>query len=201
MGFSCLLQGADTLTIQCGAMVMEAGHAVSAVITRDARVRDWATDAGIPVFTSGKDYNGQVDWLLSIANVDVILDSVLAKATQGAVNFHDGPLPRYAGLNAPVWALMNGEATHGITWHVIEDGIDEGRIVAQQMFDISEDDTALTLNAKCFSAAIECFSDVLAALANGLNTATAQDLTGRSYFGLHDRPFAGGELDYDAHAS
>ncbi|MEM7753768.1 MAG: MupA/Atu3671 family FMN-dependent luciferase-like monooxygenase, partial [Pseudomonadota bacterium] len=201
MGFSCLLQGADTLTIQCGAMVMEAGHAVSAVITRDARVRDWATDAGIPVFTSGKDYNGQVDWLLSIANVDVIPDSVLAKATQGAVNFHDGPLPRYAGLNAPVWALMNGEATHGITWHVIEDGIDEGRIVAQQMFDISEDDTALTLNAKCFSAAIECFSDVLAALANGLNTATAQDLTGRSYFGLHDRPFAGGALDFDAHAS
>ena len=35
MGFSCLLQGSDTLTIQCGAMVMEAGHTVAGVITGD----------------------------------------------------------------------------------------------------------------------------------------------------------------------
>ncbi len=31
----------------------------------------------------------------------------------GAINFHDGPLPRYAGLNTPAWAIINGEAEHG----------------------------------------------------------------------------------------
>ena len=201
MGFSCLLQGSDTLTIQCGAMVIEAGHAVSGVVTRDGRVRDWAKDNGLPVFASGAEYAGDVDWLLSIANTDVIPESVLAKASKGAINFHDGPLPRYAGLNAPVWALMNGEDTHGITWHVIEGGIDEGRIVAQRMFDVSADDTALTLNAKCFSAAIECFDEVLSALAAGLPNASTQDLSQRSYFGLHDRPFAGAVLDFDQPAS
>ncbi len=201
MGFSCLLQGSDTLTIQCGAMVIEAGHTVSAVITRDDRVRDWATEAGLPVLTSGAEFTDSVDWFLSVANVDLIPDSVLAKATKGAVNFHDGPLPRYAGLNAPVWALLNGERSHGITWHVIEGGIDEGRIVAQRVFDIATDDTALTVNAKCFSAAIECFGDVLNALAMGLPATSDQDLSDRSYFGLHDRPFAGGVIDFDKPAA
>ncbi len=201
MGFSCLLQGNDTLTIQCGAMVTDAGHTVAGVVTRDARVRDWAKESGLPVFASGSEYAGDVDWLLSIANTDVIPEDVLAKATKGAVNFHDAPLPRYAGLNAPVWALMNGEDTHGITWHVIDGGIDEGRIVAQRLFDVSADDTALTLNAKCFSAAIDCFDEVLKALAAGLPNATTQDLSARSYFGLHDRPFAGAVLDFDKPAA
>ena len=79
----------------------------------------------------------QVDWLLSIANLSLIPAAVLALATQGAVNFHDGPLPRYAGLNAPVWAILNGEAQHGITWHLIAGGIDEGDILEQRLFDIA----------------------------------------------------------------
>jgi natural product biosynthesis luciferase-like monooxygenase protein len=197
MGFSCLLQGSDTLTIQCGAMVMEAGHTIAAVITRDDRVSEWAKDNGLPVMRAGLEFAGTVDWLLSIANTDVIAESVLQKAGKGAVNFHDGPLPRYAGLNAPVWALMHGEKTHGITWHMIEGGIDEGRVVAQRLFDVADDDTALTLNAKCFSAAIDCFGEVLTALEQGLPEIADQDLGDRSYFGLHDRPFAGATLDFD----
>lgn len=200
MAFSCLLQGNDTLTIHCGSMLQDAGHEIRAVITRDPRVQDWADEAGLPILDSGADIDDKVDWFLSIANTDVIEDTVLAKAAKGAVNFHDGPLPAYAGLNAPVWALLAGEARHGITWHVIEGGIDEGRIVAQRMFDVAPDETALTLNAKCFSAAIECFGEVMAALVSDLPHATAQDLSQRSYFGLHDRPVAGAVLDFDRDA-
>ena len=58
----------------------------------------------------------------------MIPDPVLALAARGAINFHDGPLPRYAGLNAPVWAILNREPAHGVTWHLIEGGIDEGDI-------------------------------------------------------------------------
>ena len=76
--------------------------------------------------------NQPFDWLLSIANLDLIPDALLALPTRGAVNFHDGPLPRYAGLNAPVWALINGEVEYGISWHMIAGGVDEGALVAQQ---------------------------------------------------------------------
>ena len=199
MPFSCLLQGSDTLTIQCGNMLVDAGCKIAAVITSDDRVGDWATEAGFPVF-SIKDSSAlstEADYLLSIANTDVIPDRVLQLAAKGAVNFHDGPLPRYAGLNAPVWALLNGEKTHGITWHVIEGGIDEGDIVAQRTFDVSPDDTALTLNAKCFSAAIDCFEAVISAMDSGLPDLTKQDLSLRSYFGLNSRPKAGAAIDFN----
>jgi hypothetical protein len=46
------------------------------------------------------------DWLLSVANLTVLAPAVLARAHPGAVNFHDGPLPAHAGLNAPVWAIL-----------------------------------------------------------------------------------------------
>ena len=116
--------------------------------------------------------------------------------TKGAVNFHDGPLPRYAGLNAPVWALIAGEERHGITWHMIEGGIDEGDILQQRLFDIAPTDTALTLNAKCYAAAIDSFPALAEALTTGAPARQAQDLSQSSYFGLHTRPDIAGRLDF-----
>ena len=202
MPFTCLLQGSDTLTIHCGKMLLEAGHQISAVITSDQRVKAWAKQQGISTHATNDtgSLTTETDWLLSIANTDVIPDSILSLARHGGVNFHDGPLPRYAGLNAPVWALLNGETTHGITWHVIEGGIDEGAVVASKMFDVAPGDTALTLNAKCFSAAIECFDEVILALDAGLPSVAPQDLSQRTYFGLNDRPDGGGLIDFSGTA-
>mgnify|MGYP003681959118 CR=1 FL=1 len=121
---------------------------------------------------------------------------MLDAAAKGAVNFHDGPLPRYAGLNAPVWAQINGEQAHGITWHMIEAGIDEGDILAQATFPIAADDTALTLNTRCYEAAIETFPGLVDQLATGAPTRLAQDLSQRSYFGLHARPAQAAVLDF-----
>ena len=91
------------------------------------QVRGWAAAKGVPVHESAsalRDGTG-FDWLFSIANLSVIPDDVLALPAKGAINFHDGPLPRMAGLNTPVWALLNGETEHGISWHVMEAGIDK----------------------------------------------------------------------------
>ena len=88
----------------------------------------------------------------------MIPGAVLARATKGAVNFHDGPLPAYAGLNAPVWAILAGETTHGITWHLMEEGADTGDILVTQEVNINEEETAFTFNAKCFAAGVESFA-------------------------------------------
>ena len=57
--------------------------------------------------------------------------TLIASARQLAINFHDALLPRYAGLNAPAWALLAGESTHGVTWHEMTPQVDAGRIVRQ----------------------------------------------------------------------
>ncbi|SFO07909.1 natural product biosynthesis luciferase-like monooxygenase domain-containing protein [Roseovarius lutimaris] len=203
---SALLIGNESLALHCGEAWLGRGHKIATVVTRNADVRAWATGKGLRVIAPGagvaEALNGVTfDWLFSIANLSVLPDAVLAQATKGAVNFHDGPLPRYAGLNAPVWALMNGETRHGITWHLIEGGIDEGRIVEQRLFDIAPDDTALTLNAKCYGAALDSFPAVMDQLERGLPGAVAQDLDARSYFARADRPEAAAWLDFTKPAS
>ena len=196
--FSTLLIGNESLTQQCGMQLLARGHRISAVMTRHSEVAKWAAAAGLPVVAAG-DWAGlgtaQVDWILSVANLAVIPAQILALAVKGAVNFHDGPLPRYAGLNAPVWAILNAERTHGITWHLMERGVDEGDILEQRLFDLAQDETAFTLNSRCFEAALDSFPALMTQLETGLRR-QKQDLAARSTFARADRPAAMGRLDF-----
>ncbi|WP_299552972.1 MupA/Atu3671 family FMN-dependent luciferase-like monooxygenase [uncultured Tateyamaria sp.] len=191
--FSAVLIGHESLVIQCGELLRTEGHRIAAIVTRNADVRAWAADAAVPVLEPGvglaAHLEGQAfDWLLSIANLDIIPDAVLALPKRGAVNFHDGPLPKYAGLNAPVWAALAGETTHGISWHLIEGGVDEGDVLARASITITPEDTALTLNTKCYGAAIESFPALMAELAKPAPNRQSQDLSQRSYFARDARP-------------
>ncbi|MET4101285.1 natural product biosynthesis luciferase-like monooxygenase protein [Roseovarius sp. MBR-78] len=190
-----ILIGNDSLARHCGAAWRARGHGLAAVVTRHEEMIAWARAEGLRVEAPGAGLAGRLgdlgcDWILSVANLDLLPEDVLARATRGAVNFHDGPLPRHAGLNAPVWAILAGEAQHGITWHLIEGGVDEGRIITQRLIDIAPDETALSLNAKCFAAGLDSFTTVIDALERGLPELHAQDLTQRSYHARDDRPEA-----------
>ncbi|MEY8839542.1 formyltransferase family protein, partial [Cribrihabitans sp. XS_ASV171] len=199
MSFSCVLIGQESLLVGCGEALLEAGHEIRAVISPDPEIRAWARGKTIPQSERIADLAeqfapGGFDWLLSIANLAVIPAEVLSLPANGAVNFHDGPLPDYAGLNTPVWALLAGEGWHGVTWHVIEGGIDEGDILAQETVEIAGDETAFSLNSKCYAAAMDSFPEVMAQLENGLER-QAQDLSHRRYFARDDRPEGFARLD------
>ncbi|MDQ2093164.1 MupA/Atu3671 family FMN-dependent luciferase-like monooxygenase [Rhodalgimonas zhirmunskyi] len=197
--------GNESLAIQCAEKALARGDQLAAVVTRNADVRGWAEGRGIAVIAPGKGLAERLagvshDWLLSIANLDMLPEAVLALPKRGAVNFHDGPLPAYAGLNAPVWAMLAGEARHGITWHMMEAGADRGAIVEQAFFEIAPGDTALTLNTKAYETAMASFDAVLAKLAMDVVPVTPQDFAGRSYFGRFKRPAAAGRLEFSGSA-
>ena len=194
--FTCALIGNESLLAGCGDTLLGRGHRITAVVTTDDGLRGWAAKHGLDLLDAPRDLQPGFDWLLSIANLQVIPDNVLALAANGAVNFHDGPLPAYAGLNAPNWALINGEARYGITWHLLEGGIDEGDILARRLFDVAADETAFSLNSKCYAAAMDSFGEVITQLESGTPDRTAQDLSQRSYFARAARPAAGGWLDF-----
>jgi methionyl-tRNA formyltransferase len=184
--FRAVIIGNESLAIQCGEMLCAAGHTIAAVVTRNVDVATWAQVASIPRVSPDTDLVAALsdipfDWLLSAANLDLIPDAVLALPSRGAVNFHDGPLPRYAGLNAPVWALLAGEAEYGVSWHMIAGGVDEGGLLAQSFFDVAPDETVLTLNTKCYAAAIDSFDTVITKLASDAPVVTPQDLSQRSF--------------------
>ena len=197
---STVLIGDESLLIGCGDHLLDQGHGIAAVVSGDEAIRGWAEGKGLRCFEKIAELSaafdaGAFDWLLSIANLRVISDEVLALPGKGAVNFHDGPLPRYAGLNTPAWAILNGEDQHGVTWHLIEGGVDEGDILEQRLFDIAGDETAFSLNSKCYGAAMESFPPLVAQLSAGALNRQQQDLSQRSYFSRDDRPDHGGLLD------
>lgn len=199
--FSTVLVGDESLLIQCAERLRARGHAIAAVVTDDAGVRGWAQEAGLRVAPRGPELAQALaplgfDWLLSIANLRVLPDEVLSLARKGAVNFHDGPLPRRAGLNAPLWALLEGDSSHGVTWHLIEGGVDEGDILAERAFELAPDETALTLNARCYAAALDSFEDLLAQLESGVPARKPQDLSQRRVHRRADRPEAAARLDF-----
>lgn len=197
---SVVLIGSESLTIEAGRQLRARGFEVRAVVTHSADVRKWAAGEGLDVLGFGVGLTARlgaaVDWIFSVANLEMLPADLLALGAKGAVNFHDGPLPRYAGLNAPVWALLNGEVQHGVTWHMIEGGVDEGRILAQEIFDIRPTDTAFTLNTRCFEAGVQSFATVLDMLESSAPDAIVQDLSQRSYFALAQRPDNHGFVDH-----
>lgn len=206
MTLSALLIGNESLLVQCASLWKDRGHSIAAVVTRNPDVRAWATAEGLRTEAPGKDLEQRLaglscDWVLSIANLSLVPDGVLALASKGAVNFHDGPLPEYAGLNVPVWALLNGETTHSITWHRITPGVDEGNILVSRRFDVGPEDTALTLNTKCYAEAIDSFPEMVGLLENDQAEGTPQDFTNRRVFARADRPSAGGLLDFSKPAA
>ncbi|PCJ49785.1 MAG: hypothetical protein COA74_04870 [Gammaproteobacteria bacterium] len=203
--FSCYLIGADTLLIECGEILLSKNHEIKGVITAIPRITQWARQKSIPVieYQNGFEealHGQEFDYLFSITHLAIIKDDVLTLPKKAAINFHDGPLPDYAGLNTPAWALINNEQQYGISWHQITAGVDEGDLIKQSMFDIAPDETSLSLNTKCFAAALESFPLLVDELANSTTVPVSQDLSKRSYFGKYDRPVADGLLQWDKSA-
>lgn len=198
---SCALIGDESLLVQCGELLRERGHGIVAVVTASEQVASWAGSHGIPVLAPGRDLERSLaahtyDWFFSIANLRMIPSSVWRRAAEGAANFHDGPLPRYAGLNAPAWAILAAESDYGVTWHALSDEVDEGEIYAATSFEIGEEETALSLNAKCFAAGIGSFEELIGKIETGTLRGQPQALEQRTYFARHARPHAAATIDF-----
>lgn len=200
-GCRCFLVGTQSLLIQCGIVLLEKGHEILGIVSDDPAVTRWAEEKNLNSMAPDADYvsvmrENPFDLLLSINNLHVLPAEALGLARKFSFNFHDGPLPRYAGVNATNWAIFNGETTHGVTWHAMSEQADKGEILKQRLFPVSTRETALTLNAKCFEASIESFSELMDEVAEGRVTRVEQDLRNRTYFDRWKRPEGNCTIDW-----
>jgi UDP-4-amino-4-deoxy-L-arabinose formyltransferase/UDP-glucuronic acid dehydrogenase (UDP-4-keto-hexauronic acid decarboxylating) len=124
-----------------------------------------------------------VDLLLNVHALCVLPAELVAAPRIGSFNLHPGPLPRYAGLNAPSWAIYHGEQAHAVTVHWMDGGIDTGPIAYERELDIGEEDTGFSLSAKCVRAGLPLLEDLLAAAAGGAVPRRPQPARPRRYYG------------------
>ncbi|HLM47114.1 MAG TPA: formyltransferase family protein, partial [Myxococcaceae bacterium] len=204
-GFSCFVIGEGSLLLQCGEQLLGNGNDLRGVISRDPTVRQWAKENGLPWADPQSDLRAFLgvapfDYLFSITNPTVLSTEVLRLPRKLAVNYHDAPLPRYGGTYATSWALLGREKVHGITWHVMAERVDQGDILKQVQLEVEPGETALSLNFKCYEAALEAFTELLDELATGRLSRTPQDISRRSFFPRSRRPRAACTLSWQQSA-
>ena len=148
-------------------------------------VRTWPADLVKDPHFADVIREEKVDLLLNVHSLFVIKPEIVEAPIFGSYNLHPGPLPRYAGLNAPCWALYRGEKTHGVTLHRMRAGIDTGAIAYQAIFPIEENDNGFSISAKCIKHGLELIRQLLdtAAIDPNAIPAIEQDLSRREYFG------------------
>jgi methionyl-tRNA formyltransferase len=194
-----LLIGEEAAAVQSLRMLAGSTHEVVAVMTRGVGVNEvGATVAGVAarlgyrLWPARKSQDTgfadvirreKVDLLLTVHALYVLPPDVIAAPRIGSFNLHPGPLPKYAGLNVPSWAIYHGEPTHGVTLHWMDEGIDTGPIAFAAELPIEDDDTGLTLNAKCVRAGLPLLHDLLHAAARDAIPRIPQPLGPRRYYG------------------
>ncbi|MFI5303041.1 MAG: AMP-binding protein, partial [Polyangiales bacterium] len=167
--------------------------------TRDAAIaaslgdtRVFRADLSLSVIFADVEF----DCLFSVANDRVLSAEQLACARVASINYHDGPLPKYAGLRATRWAIVNGERTHGVTWHHMVAGVDAGDVLAQATVPIAPRETTRSLDLKCYARAIATFEIVLDRIDAGDLVGAPQDLRARTYHPARRRIPHGGRLEW-----
>ncbi len=165
-----------------------------------SRLKDYCDATGIKYFAT-RDINDPdciaeltavaADYLVSVNNFLIFRAPALAMSRYGIVNFHNGPLPRYGGVNACSWAILKGELEYGVTWHLVDGGIDSGPILLQKKFPLTSDETAIELVSRCIREGLGLFETLAPQLVSGDINAFAQKAEDRSYFSAKDRAFGG----------
>jgi methionyl-tRNA formyltransferase len=196
-----LLVGEESAGIQTLKALTDSGHRIVAVMASQLKNNSglanlWETSERLGYQTwpsklvkdprfADEVRAAKVDVILNIHSLFIINKEVVNAPRIGCFNMHPGPLPRYAGLNAVSWAIYRGETSHGVTIHKMEPGIDTGPIVYQELFDIDDADTGLTLSARCIRSGIPLVLRLMAAVSTdpAAIPLTPQDLTKREYFG------------------
>lgn len=193
MFYTCFLIGDGALLIECATILSEKGIHISGIVSHDPQVRAYCDKAGFRPIDVSPDLAAILaeepfDYLFSIVNEYILPPEILRLPRRHTINYHDGPLPAYAGVHATFWALVNNEKTHGITWHLVDEGIDTGAILKQSIVPIDPEETSISLNIKCYSAAVDAFRELTDELLTDTLTSLPQPLAKRSYFSRKKRP-------------
>jgi UDP-4-amino-4-deoxy-L-arabinose formyltransferase/UDP-glucuronic acid dehydrogenase (UDP-4-keto-hexauronic acid decarboxylating) len=201
-----LLVGSESAAIQVLRGLVTTDHRIVAVLADDdpgraAGLGEVAVGFGLPVLEARRvrdpDFAGwidehRVDLLLNVHSLSIAHPDVVRAPRIGSFNLHPGPLPAYAGLNVVSWAIYRGEREHGVTLHWMDPEIDMGPIAYRAAFDITDEDTGLSVFTKCVRLGVPLVFSLLDAAARDPDSVPAEPQRGeRTLYRRRDVPQEG----------
>ena len=161
-----LFFGSDEFSIDILKKIITSGLSVTNVITESDKpagrnmkltptpVKKYCIDNNISVLTPEKENITEVvkdlkPDLIILASYGKILPSeTLNIPPFGAINIHPSLLPKYRGSTPIHTAILNGDEKTGSTVMLMNEKVDEGKIIAQKELIIEKTDTTQTLKQK-----------------------------------------------------
>jgi UDP-4-amino-4-deoxy-L-arabinose formyltransferase/UDP-glucuronic acid dehydrogenase (UDP-4-keto-hexauronic acid decarboxylating) len=105
--------------------------------------------------------------LISMYYRNIISKEVIELVKGKAFNVHPSLLPKYRGAFSSVWAIINNEKHTGVTFHYMNEKIDDGKIIIQKKIRIEEEDTAFSLYHKLISISIFFLGEAIKLVMDG----------------------------------
>lgn len=92
--------------------------------------------------------NSSIDLFVVAAYAKILPKEILSIPRLGSIGIHPSLLPKYRGTTPIQTAILNGEKETGVTLFLLNEKVDNGKILAQAVCPIGENDTYETLLRK-----------------------------------------------------
>ena len=80
----------------------------------------------------------EVDLIVLAGFMRILSNSFIEKFYRKIINIHPSLLPKYPGLKTHEKVMNNKDKYHGVTIHLVDEGLDSGPIIAQARFEATK---------------------------------------------------------------
>lgn len=191
-----MFMGTPEISATCLRRLIEDGHGITAVITREDKPRGrgnvmtptpvklLAEKHGIPVYTPAtlrdeafadllKQYNPEI--IVVVAYGKILPLNVIEYPKYGCVNLHVSLLPKYRGAAPMQRAIMEGESETGVTIMYMAEGLDTGDIISVERFPILPEDDFEAIHDRSAEVGGRLLSETIEKIYNGTADRIKQD--------------------------
>lgn len=117
----------------------------------------------------------EIDWLFIIGWSQIAGAELLSTPSRGCIGMHPTLLPQGRGRAAVPWAILKGLEQTGVTMFKLDEGVDTGDIIGQEVITLEPDITADTLYKRVEQAHVALISHYWADIAAGRIQLCPQD--------------------------
>ena len=199
--------------------IIKAGHEVTAVVTQPDKpkgrgkemqisaVKACALSHGLPVFQPVKikapeaveQLRGyEADIFVVAAFGQILSKEILDMPKYGCVNIHASLLPKYRGAAPIQWAVIDGEEETGVTIQQMNEGVDTGDIISQEVVKLDVKETGASLFDKLAVCGAQLIVKTLDEIEKGSITPIKQDDSKSTHAKMLNKEM--GKLDFSQDA-
>ncbi len=197
-----LFMGTPEISAICLRRLIEEGHNIVAVVTREDKPRGrgnvmtptptkaLALERGIPVYEPTTLRDEAFAELLAYIDPELIAvvaygkilpPSVLEYPKYGCINLHVSLLPKYRGAAPMQRAIMNGDRETGVTVMYMNEGLDTGDVISQEIFPIGPFDDFEAIHDRSAEVGGALLSRAVSDIEGGIAKRVPQDHDGATY--------------------